>query len=113
MGATVLWYRLLLAALAVVWLIVLLFFQYRLMDGLGRREKEALPMPSSMPPTPARPPRRLERKVTFCRLRWNMVGGLVGSSQTHRPARMFNRHSGHSRHSWRRRRTHAWIDRLP
>lgn len=54
MGATVLWYRLLLAGLAVVWLIVLLFFQYRLMDGLGRREKEALPTPSSMPPTPAR-----------------------------------------------------------
>lgn len=42
MGATVLWYRLLLAGIAVVWLIVLFLFQYRLTDALGRRENEAL-----------------------------------------------------------------------
>lgn len=45
MGATVLWYRLLLAGIAVVWLIVLFLFQYRLMDALGRRENEALAHP--------------------------------------------------------------------
>lgn len=48
MGATVLWYRLLLAGIAVVWLIVLFLLQYRLTDALGRRENEALAHPDEV-----------------------------------------------------------------
>lgn len=41
MGTTYLEYRLLLAGIAVLWLVLLFLFQFRLVDSLGQREAEA------------------------------------------------------------------------